>query len=211
MTTKSFSAPTSRPQMTSASFGAQTPAERHRLFFALFPGAAVRSEISRAAEHLKSEQRPRGSWIAPERYHVTLHFLGESSELRPDLLGHASKAAAKVRSPAFEIAFDSAASFHSPTPPWVLRCPEPAAGIRQLWRALDIALTGEGMRTESGASFTPHITVLRDADKALAPCAIKPIVWPVRDFVLIHSQLGRERRYTELGRWPLSDGARSAP
>lgn len=210
MATKSFSAPTSGPQMASPGFGVETLAERHRLFFALVPGAATRNEISRAAEYLKSEHGPRGSWIAPERYHVTLHFLGDNSELRPDLVGRASAAAKKVLSPAFDLVFDSAASFRSPAPPWVLRCAEPAAEIRQLWRVLDTALVGEGMRTESGANFTPHVTVLRDADKALAPCAIKPIVWPVRDFVLIHSQLGQVRRYTELGRWPLSGAARSS-
>jgi 2'-5' RNA ligase len=191
-------------------FGTDVPGERHRLFFALVPDDAIRSEISRAAEYLKSQQHPRGSWIARERYHVTLHFLGDNSELRQDLVDRASAAAANVHFPAFDIVFDSAASFRGPTPPWVLRCPEPAESIRQLWHALSIALVGERLRTEPGSAFTPHITVLRDADKPLPPVSIKPIVWPAREFVLIHSQLGKERRYTELGRWPLSDAAKSS-
>jgi 2'-5' RNA ligase len=69
---------------------------------------------------------------------------------------------------------------------------------------LSIALIAERIHTETASEFTPHITVLRDADKALAPCAITPVAWHVRDFALMHSQLGRERRYTEIGRWPLA-------
>jgi len=113
--------------------------------------------------------------------------------------------------PAFNLAIDSASSFRGPKPPWVLRCPEPSDSIQQLWRALGIALVGERIRSESGSTLTPHVTVLRDADKPLAPCPIQPIVWVVRDFVLIHSQLGRERRYTELGRWSLPDAGKSSP
>jgi 2'-5' RNA ligase len=204
MATKSFDAPRTVPQMALPGFGAEVHGDRHRLFFALVPDDSVRQELFRVAGFLKAQLHPRGSWIAPERYHLTLHFLGDNSELRQDLVDRASTAATKVRMPAFDLVLDHAASFRGPAPPWVLRCPEPAESIQQLWRALGIALVGERMRSESGSGFTPHVTVLRDADKPLAPCAIGTVVWPVRDFVLIHSQLGRERRYTELGRWPLT-------
>ncbi len=34
-------------------------------------------------------------------------------------------------------------------------------------------------------------------------CWIAPVTWPVREFVLIHSQLGARNAYDLLGRWPL--------
>lgn len=207
MATKSVGAPRAAPQMTLPGFAEQTDGNRHRLFFALVPNAAVRNEISRAAGQLRDAQHPHGSWIAPERYHVTLRFLGDYSQLPPDLVDRAAMAATKVRAPVFDAVFDSASSFRGSSPPWVLRCPEPAESIQRLWQALGVALAGERVRSDSSSAFTPHITLLRDADKPLAPCAIGPIVWRVRDFVLIHSQIGRERRYTELERWSLADAA----
>ena len=206
MATKSVIAPTTAPQVTN--FATQSRGERHRLFFALVPNAGTRLRIARAAEQLNSHFHPRGHWTAAERYHITLHFLGDYPELRPDDVGRASAAAAKIVMPAFDLLFDSASSFHGHTPPWVLRCPEPAEPIRKLWHALEIALVAEKFRTESDRTYTPHITVLRDADKPLQSTPITPIDWPVRDFVLMHSQLGRERKYTELARWPLANDKR---
>lgn len=50
-------------------------------------------------------------------------------------------------------------------------------------------------------TFVPHITMIY-ADKAIAPQAIEPVSWTVRDFALIHSERGLTR-YNILERWPL--------
>ena len=211
MATKSINAPQSMLRMAPSGLGVEAHGDQHRLFFALVPDTAVRHRIFDVAEHLKAQQHPRGSWIAPERYHLTLHFLGGSAELNRDLVDRAGKAAACVRMSAFNLVIDHGTSFPGPKPPWVLRCPEPSDAIQQLWRALGIALVGERIGRESGSNFTPHVTVLRHADKPLAPYLFAPVEWLAQDFVLIHSQPGPERRYMELGRWPLLKPEQSSP
>ncbi|MGH8283840.1 MAG: 2'-5' RNA ligase family protein [Gammaproteobacteria bacterium] len=49
--------------------------------------------------------------------------------------------------------------------------------------------------------FTPHVTLLY-GNNVMKPQSIEPIGWTVREFVLVHSLLGRtEHRVLE--RWPL--------
>jgi len=208
MTTKSISSQGS--QFRVATFGPETHGDRHRLFFALMPDAGVRAQIARAAESLK-KQLPVGRWTLPERYHLTLHFIGEDPELRPERVGRAVAAAQAICVPAFELCVDSAASFPGTKPPWTLRCSNPAHALHDLRHALTTALVGDVTHRGPPSEFIPHITVLRDADKALNPCAIEPFNWRVRDFALIDSQTGRQARYTELGRWSLAPAKGSKP
>lgn len=190
----------------SGAAGAGGGGEQHRLFFALLPDEAARASMSRAAAWLQSSHQPIGRWIAPAEFHVTLRFLGEDSRLNEALVERAMSAADAVRMDAFDLVFDSASSFHGARPPWVLRCREPSEPLHRLWHLLDRALAAQGVRSDSGLDFVPHVTVLRHADKPLPACAIDPIAWSVRDFALMHSQPGKPRRYVEIGRWPLSTG-----
>ena len=95
---------------------------------------------------------------------------------------------------ALDLVFDRASSFPGARPPWVLHCREAAGPLHQLWLALDLAMTGEGVRSDAGLDFVPHVTMLRHADKPLPSCPIDPITWSVRDFALMHSQPGKPRR-----------------
>jgi 2'-5' RNA ligase len=49
--------------------------------------------------------------------------------------------------------------------------------------------------------FTPHLTLLYD-NRYVEGRDVEPIAWSVREFVLIHSVLGKTR-HIHLGRWPL--------
>jgi 2'-5' RNA ligase len=208
MASRSISTPRTQSQSAQTGIGLERTGDRHRLFFALLPDAGVRKQILHIAESLKIERQPLGRWIAPEHYHVTLRYLGEDLELRPDFVARAIAAAKTVRVAAFDLRIDQAASFTGTRPPWVLRGAGPALAVHALWQTLGDALIDENVRCQSGPEFSPHVTVLRDADKPLAALAIEPIVWPAREFVLIHSHAGRERRYSELGRWPLAGATR---
>lgn len=179
-------------------------ADRHRLFFALLPDERVRRQILRAAETLKLEHRPRGSWTSPERLHLTLFFLGDYPLLQTDRVELAMNAAAKIGVSAFDVALEHAASFPGKSPPWALRCAEPCAALQAFWRSLGAALNEVGFAFPREASYVPHVTLLRHADRRLEPTAIDPIAWPIRDFVLMHSQVGQQRRYSLLHRWPLA-------
>jgi len=181
----------------------RTPAERHRLFFALLPDERVLAGTMRAAAALGEAHRPVGKWVPPERVHLTLVFLGDFPALNTDVVGHASAAGERVAEPGFDLVLDSASSFPGRRPPWVLRCERSRETLLPFWRALCAALDASGFRLPPEADFVPHVTVLRDADKPLEPVAIPAIHWPVREFVLMHSRTGQEREYVVLRRWTL--------
>lgn len=177
--------------------------DSHRLFFALWPDEATRARMAEAAAALKAQQRPSGRWIKPHRYHLTLQFLGDHPALPEALARQACVAADTVSTPAFDLTLDHAGSFRNRSIPWWLGCHEPPAPLLQLWRAIDVALRGYGIVPKESSRLVPHVTVLRDASAPLPATPIAPIVWPIVEFVLIHSRLGARSEYALLQRWPL--------
>jgi 2'-5' RNA ligase len=176
----------------------------HNLFFALWPDDDVREHIAAAAQDLKQTHGPRGRWIKPPRYHLTLRYLGEHPALPDALLTAAYAAGDAVGVPAFDFALDTADSFANRRIPWWLGCEAMPGSLDTLWDAVADGLRARGVATDEPAPRIAHVTILRDADRRLAPERIASIAWPVRDFVLVDSQLGAESRYTILKRWPLA-------
>jgi len=184
--------------------GMDAPVQIHRLFFAVFPDDAARRAITQVAEDLRSKRKVRGRWIDPTRYHMTLHFLGDNAELRQDLVDRATAAAMKVELPAFVLSLERIASFHGRKPPGVLRCADGATPVHALWQALRRVLIHIGLGVALEQDFTPHITLFYGDGARLGPAAIEPIAWTVREFVLVHSVVGR-KDYRVLARWMLPD------
>lgn len=179
------------------------PQATDRLFFAVFPDAATAAEIAATASALRAEQRLRGKPLHADRFHVTLHHLGDYAGLPGDLIAKAGTAAARVDMATFEIAFDNAASF-SRQPrnrPFVLRGEAGVARLQDLQSALGTAMGAAGLQRLVDRRFTPHVTLLYD-DRAVEPQPIERIAWQVREFVLVHSLLGKTE-HRILGRWPL--------
>jgi 2'-5' RNA ligase len=191
-------------QQSQFGVGMNAPVQVHRLFFAVFPDDDARQAIAHVAEELRSKHMVRGRWIDPSRYHMTLQFLGNHAELRQDLVDRAIAAAMKVQLPAFEVSLDRIASFHGRKPPGVLRIADGTAPVHALWQALhrELVDVGLGVRLEQG--FTPHITLFYSDGAIPEPAAIEPIAWTVREFVLVHSVVGR-KDYRILAGWMLLD------
>lgn len=185
------------------------PAELNRLFFALWPGDEVRSACAQAARDLKIRMQPTGYLSAAQRYHMTLLFLGD--HVAPDKQAAACQAAASVRAAPFELTLDHAGSFRNNRQiPWWLGAREPPPALQILYEHLREVMTRAGV-TPDRMRFVPHLTVLRDPRMALPPTAIRPVVWPVTEFVLIRSHAHRSPlEYELLGRWPL-DAKAAAP
>lgn len=180
----------------------------HRLFFALMPDAATRERIAGLAPALRQQYGGGGRLIGAHRYHMTLQFLGDFDALPQAIAERAIAAAQTLHLPAFELSLDRAGSFRNKAVPWWLGCEHPAPGLTELWERLGVALAKAGVRIESGhRAHAPHVTILRDAERALAPTPIEPIVWRVDRFVLVHSYLPAQGRadYTELAAWALED------
>lgn len=178
--------------------------EVHRLFFALMPDAATRERLTAIATGLKAA-RPglRARWIHPDRYHTTLHFLGDHAALRPTLVEAAIAAADKLRAAPFNWTLDGVTSFRGRSPPCVLHGVETCPSLQALWSALGktLVLAGQGARLER--SFTPHVTLAYSHGTMLEPAEVEAVEWPVTDFVLVHSVVG-QGGYQTLGRWSLT-------
>src|SRR3546814_10788740 len=56
----------------------------NRLFFALWPSASVRRACHDAARELKVKLQPAGYASVPDRYHITMLFLGDQVSSRSE-------------------------------------------------------------------------------------------------------------------------------
>ena len=187
-------------QQSGCGVDARVRATGHTLFFALWPEDAVRAQMEVRTKALDRQHHPHGRLLKPERYHLTLQFLGGHTDIPPQLVEDAMSVAGRVRTPAFDLSLDQAGSFQKV---WWLGSAQPPAGLEALWQALDADPMHAWVKGVSPDGFIAHVTVVRDATTRLPPTPISPIVWRVRGFVLIDSQ--PPRPYAILHRWRLQD------
>jgi RNA 2',3'-cyclic 3'-phosphodiesterase len=179
------------------------PKPTDRLFFAIFPDADAAARIAQLALQLRGEHGRHGTPLKQERFHVTLHHLGDYAGLQQCIVAMASQAAAAVALPPFDLAFDRAASFCC-TPrnrPFVLRGGDGVAAVTALQRALGMEMTKAGLGRWAKPAYTPHFTLLYD-DRCVAEQAAPTIGWTAHEFVLVLSLIG-QARHVPLARWPL--------
>ncbi len=82
-----------------------------RLFFAIFPDPDTASSIAALVQALHCEHELHGKPLRPERFHVTLHHLGDYVGLPQDVVASAKEVSNRVKGPMFDVAFDSVLSF----------------------------------------------------------------------------------------------------
>jgi len=174
----------------------------HRLFFALWPDEDVRRAIAERAAEVALTGAPGGRPSAPERYHLTLQFLGTFKPLPAALVEGAIAAADSVRAQAFSLVLDRLGAFER-NRVWWLGTDAASPGLRSLFERLGVALAATGLPpAEDATRFVPHVTLGRKLQQRLQPRAIDPLPWPVRDFVLVDSAAGAPA-YRIVRRWPL--------
>ena len=168
----------------------------HRLFFALWPDAAVRGAIAHAASLL--DDATGGRVTAPGSYHLTVLFLGDFQPLPESVLSAAMAAGASTRIDAFALSLDRVGGFPRSRVLWLGPDVTPS-GLLALHAGLRQALVPQ-VSPRAEAPFVPHVTIRRNV--RAVPQFTPPVVrWPVRDFVLVDSQPGMS--YRVLARWPL--------
>lgn len=118
-------------------------------------------------------------------------------------MAQAAGAALAADMPAFEIAFDRAASFGSKrgNHPYVLLGGDGVAAVARFQQALRMAMAKAGLKVSATQTYTPHVTLLYDA-KSVEQHAVETVAWTVSEFVLVHSLLG-ETKHVPLARWAL--------
>jgi 2'-5' RNA ligase len=193
------------PEQFSLSGFDVVPEPTDRLFFAVFPDAAAAARISRLAQRLRSEHALRANPLGTERFHITLHHLGDHVGLPQGLVAEAIRAATTIAMPQFEVTFDRALSFHgrSGNRPFVLCGCDGLVTLDAFQRVLGTALYRAGLvGGRANPQYTPHVTLLYD-NALILERPVEPVAWIVREFVLVHSLLGRTV-HLPLARWPLS-------
>jgi 2'-5' RNA ligase len=170
----------------------------HRLFFALWPDDAVRGAIAQAASLLVATEAGRAT--DPQRYHLTVAYLGDFQPLPETVLSAAMAAGASIHMDPFEVSLDRFGAFAGSHVRWLGPGVIPA-GLLALHEGLMEALLSSRLPTRTESAFAPHVTIRRRV-RAPAPAPSPPVVrWPVHDFVLIDSQPGMD--YRIVARWPL--------
>lgn len=181
----------------------QPPSDR--LFFAVYPDAQAAQRIIELAHSVRVRHGLRGRTLRTDRLHVTLHHLGDHAGLPESLVAATCEVAAQVALPAFDASFDCVASFpgRAHKRPCVLRSRKEDSNVRLVafQGALGERLRAAGLGRYIERRFTPHVTLLYD-ERTLTPETVSPIGWSVREFVLIHSLLGRTE-HRVLGRWSM--------
>lgn len=177
--------------------------QKDRIFFACLPDRPAVERIAALGEELKPTHGFTGALILPEHLHVTLFHLGDWITLPEEIVARASEAAAKVETAPFTVSFARIESFRNRTGVYPFVLSGDAASWRSLRDALGAALkqAGLGAAVHEADEFKPHVTLTYDPVR-VKPAAIEPISWMVKDFVLIHSRLGKTE-HIHLGRWSL--------
>ncbi|MGY1841071.1 MULTISPECIES: RNA 2',3'-cyclic phosphodiesterase [unclassified Modestobacter] len=180
-----------------------------RLFLAVDPPPDAVAELDRALRPLRAAPgAPR--WTPPERWHLTLLFLGQvpAGRLVPllDAVGPAVAAA-----PPMSLALGEGGRFGSRRRPavcWVGVTGD-VAPLTALADRLAAAARGVGLLVED-RSFRPHLTVGRwrpgqpaDGDLPDRLHGHRGPGWPVTEVVLWRSHLGAAPRYERVTAWPV--------
>jgi 2'-5' RNA ligase len=179
-----------------------TPSDTLRLFVALWPDAAAHAWL-RACDSATAWPAAAAR-AGPDRWHMTLHFLGAVPRARlPGLL------------PALQQPFDPFGFELGRVEAWprglvVVEPAHAAPALQDLQAALEKALQRAGLRVEA-RTFRPHITLARRAARATLAAPSSPQRWPVSAYALVASAGGRYRNLALYPGGMLSAAAGPAP
>lgn len=156
-----------------------------RLFLALWPDPETRTHLTacRDAWRWNAGAAP----VAPQRLHLTLHFIGAVPRNRVAALAAA-----------LQVPFEPFSIFFGVPEPWprglaVLGPRDAPEQLGSLHAALGQALRSFGWLVER-RDFRPHVTLARKATGAVAPTHTPVLRWPVGGYALMESVPGEDYR-----------------
>lgn len=205
MVTQGPMTPTAQPPPPPTS---NPPSFAGRLFLAVPLSDAVRAELVERLTNALGGQPLPGRRVAPENWHLTLRFLGDTDAATGRRLVEALQA--NALGPPFVVEFGGLGAF-----PRTLRAQTLWLGVRSgvpelraLAAAVERAVTAAGFARED-RPFAAHLTLSRlrppaDIRTVLASVPATALVLPVDRVLLFQSHLGRTGpTYVELAAFPL--------
>ena len=171
--------------------------KNRRLFFALWPTDAVRTELAAQVHAHAALGRP----IAARNLHVTAVFLGAVPE---ELVDFARAAGKLTLSGKFVMHLDRV-EFWRRSNLIALTASHTPAELLTIVDGVRAGLRERGFELRDHDTFRPHVTLVRDVTRAAAAAEVAPVLWAVESFALVESQVGqRGSEYTVLNEWPLT-------
>ena len=156
-----------------------------KLFFALWPDAAVRAQLDEWARCLHAACG--GRRMRAENLHLTVAFIGNVEDARAAAI---ERAADTVRARPFALALDQPGYWKDNRIAWAGASAVPA-GLEALVTGLRGALDAQAIAFDH-KPFVSHVTLLRDARKPAAMPRLEAIPWNVDGFALVESRAGTE-------------------
>ena len=173
-------------------------ADHARVFFALWPEADLAQALANAACEAQAECGGRAT--AREKIHLTLFFVGDVKRERVESL---QALACCVRTAAFSLDLNAIGYWRHNRIVWggPRRWPH---SLAMLVANLQERLATEGIESEA-RPYVPHVTLVRNAQRAPKRTTLGPLAWHADAFVLVESvPAGGGVRYDVIGRWPLT-------
>lgn len=151
-----------------------------RLFFALWPGETLRTQI--AVRTAAAIEHTPGRAMMPGNLHVTLAFIGSVSAQRLPVLIELGD---RLRLSPCELVFDRLAIWKQARV-MVLTASTVPQPLLQLVTELQIQLNAAGFRLDQ-RRYCPHVTLAREVRAAERSDCTAPVIWPASNFVLVES------------------------
>jgi len=168
-----------------------------RLFFALWPDAALRASLQDAADSIRLDGAARR--VPAANLHLTLHFIGN---VYFDDMACMRSNARLVEASAFQLCIDRQGCFARPRVAW-LGCSDIPEALVDLHRQLGARLQSCGYRPEA-RPYHPHITVARKVESIEDDPGFAPLSWRVESFALIEVRADAKGvQYHVVESWPL--------
>jgi RNA 2',3'-cyclic 3'-phosphodiesterase len=190
---------------------ASRPEARPLRLFAAVDIPARAKDVAAGAIEPWRERYPKGRWVPPENWHVTVKFMGRTWPRLREWVEQACREAASSVRP-FRLSLAGMGVFPGPTRARVMwvGLKDPQGSVPALARALDERLEKEFPPEKR--PFRGHLTVarfnppipMRDAAEELEASKIDTEPFPVRSLVLYRSHLSpRGARYEAIERFRL--------
>ena len=180
--------------------GPERPATSRRLFFALWPDAALRDEaVGRVAAFVPAVgARPQ----RPDQLHVTLVFLGRVPEHR---VATVRSIGAGVTGAPVSVALDRLEHWRKPQV-LCLTASQVPPPLVALVDALRASLAATELPTET-RPYRPHLTLARKVTRFDGDHEVEPLLWRADSITLVESRSDASgARYEPLASWPLVAG-----
>ena len=167
----------------------------HRVYFALWPDAALRASL--AAAVAPALAGVGGRPVMPQDLHVTLAFLGGVAS---SALATLARIGATLAPPLVTLSFDRL-EWWSGSRALVIAASSPPPSLMELQDGLQRRLASAGLQVDP-RQYRPHLTIARGVPVRPLLAPSMSIAWPVGAIALVESMGGSAgARYQPLVRW----------